>query len=84
MGGPEVKQVSRNRLRQLRRIIKITIGVKTGVRTDPRSVEFQLDDAVETDSQRVLACFTHWVVPLFRDRTRELTAFYRANTSGAV
>ena len=49
-----------------RRIIKITIGEKTGVRTDPRSVELQLDGAVETDSQRVLACFTHWVVSLFK------------------
>ena len=69
VAGPEVKQVSRNRLRQPRRIIKITIGEKTGVRTDPRSVELQLDGAVESEPQRVLACFTHWVLPLSEGST---------------
>jgi len=69
VAGPEVKQVSGNQLRQSRRIIKIAIGEKTGVRTDPRSVELQLDGAVESEPQRVLACFTHEVLPLSESST---------------
>ena len=53
---------------QLHRLIEIPKGEKTGIRTDRRPVELQLDGAVKTDSQVILACFTHRVLPLFTGR----------------
>ena len=35
----------------------------------PRAVKLQLDGAVKTDSQHVLACFTHGVLSLFEGST---------------
>ena len=61
------EQVVRHR-REPQRFIEFAIRDQSRIRGDIRAVELQLDLAVEVNSQRVLACFTHRIFLIFRDR----------------
>ncbi len=56
--GAKVEQLCATRLNQWNRLIEVTEGEETSIRTDLCPMEFQLDDTVKTDSQGLLTCFT--------------------------
>ena len=45
--GAEIEQFGCVGVSQLRRLIKVTVGEESGVRTDPCAMDFQLDGAVK-------------------------------------
>ena len=60
--------LSRNRdlghLCQLQCFIEFAIGDQARIARDGSAVKLQLDPAVKTDAQRLLACLTHWILQI--------------------
>jgi hypothetical protein len=45
--------------------IEFPVGKQSAVAADLGAVEFPLDRPVEIDTQRLRACFTHWMLRIF-------------------
>src|SRR5262249_21666083 len=64
--GPGILQAARRRAGQAEGVIEFPVGEESGVTGDGRTVELQLDLAVEVNPHRVILAVTHWVPLSFR------------------
>jgi len=67
LAAPRITEHVVRHSRHTQRFIQFAIRDQSRVRGDGSAVELQIDLTVKIDPQCLLACFTHWILPISAD-----------------